>query len=184
MAEVTVPGSLDAIVTGLRRWTESHDPHVRAAVELIIWQDHWLRRGDFRKACVIVDPRDVWINWGNAREFADSRPRGSTSDLVILDLAVALGENRYRLPVMGSKHARAVTEAVADAAGVDIVRPAEPRLAEPERWLAEDARVVLARFGAVETMPHASFERILAERLRDVLAILDRVAPQGGDRGE
>ena len=44
---------------------------------------------------------------------------GSSSELAILDLAVALGENRYRLSIMGDVHSRAIAQAVARALGED-----------------------------------------------------------------
>jgi hypothetical protein len=108
----------DDLTEGLRAWTASHDPHVRAAVELLIWHEFWLRRQDFRKACMTVD-EDVWIRWREARAFVDSGPRASTSELAVLDLAVALGENRYRLSSMGSAHSRAIADAVAVACGFE-----------------------------------------------------------------
>ena len=46
--------------------------------------------------------RAAWIDWQAARAFADTGPGASTSQLAILDLAVALGENRYRLSIMGA----------------------------------------------------------------------------------
>jgi hypothetical protein len=111
----------DDLTEGLRAWTAHHDPHVRAAVELIIWHDFWTRRNDFREACIIVTPAGpyVVIDWSKAREFADSGPRASTSELAILDLAVALGENRYKLSMMGNAHARAIADAVTAACAVD-----------------------------------------------------------------
>lgn len=108
----------DDLTAGLKAWTRHHDLHVRAAVELLIWHGFWLRRNDFREACVTVERGDVWIRWADAREFADSRPRASTSELAILDLAVALGEDRYRLGIMGTAHSRAIADAVAAACGV------------------------------------------------------------------
>ena len=112
----------DATVAGLRRWTATHDAHVRAAAELLIWHEHWLRRPDFRRACIHDDTAidgSMWINWRQAREFCDSAPRGSVSELAILDLAVALGENRYRLSIMGHAHSQAIVQAVARALGED-----------------------------------------------------------------
>lgn len=111
----------DRTVTGLRRWTRNHDYHVRAAVELLIWHEFWVNRADFTKACVHPG-RDgtTWINWGQAREFADSGPRGSTSELAVLDLAVALGEDRYRLSRMGTQHRNAIIRAVAQAVGEEV----------------------------------------------------------------
>ena len=49
---MTGPGRQAAIIAGLRTWTREHDPHVRAAVELLIEHDSWLRRADFTPACV------------------------------------------------------------------------------------------------------------------------------------
>jgi hypothetical protein len=106
----------------LRRWTQNHDPHVRAAVELLIWHEHWIRRQDFQRACIHDDTEvdgSAWIHWRQAREFFDSGPRGSSSELAILDLAVALGENRYRLSIMGKAHSHAIVQAVARALGED-----------------------------------------------------------------
>lgn len=98
----------DAIVTGLRRWTKGHDPHVRAAVELLIWHSFWLRRRDFGNTAIEYAGHDeIFTDWDRAREFCDSRPGASTSELAVLDLAVALGENRYRLAIMGTAHSRA-----------------------------------------------------------------------------
>ena len=62
----------DALVVRLRRWTHNHDPHVRAAVELLIEHETWIRRGDFQRACVERNAREAWINWRKAREFADA----------------------------------------------------------------------------------------------------------------
>jgi len=110
--------NLEALVAGLRAWTRGHDAHVRAAVELLIWHEFWLRRQDFIRAAVVRRGKEAWIDWDVAREFADGKPGASTSELAILDLAVALGENRYRLSIMGSAHSRAIADAVAQAAGV------------------------------------------------------------------
>ena len=112
----------DTTVDALRCWTAAHDAHVRAAVELLIWHEHWLRRPDFRRACIHDDTAvdgSMWINWRQAREFFDSGSQGSSSELAILDLAVALGENRYRLSIMGRAHSRAIVQAVARALGED-----------------------------------------------------------------
>ena len=114
---MTGPGRQAALITGLRAWTRDHDPHVRAAVELLIEHDVWLRRADFTRACVRSRGGEAWIDWQAARAFADTRPGASTSELAILDLAVALGENRYRLSVMGTANSRAIAAAVARAVG-------------------------------------------------------------------
>jgi hypothetical protein len=111
------PGQPAALEAALAAWTRHHDPHVRAAVGLLIEHDLWLRRADFTCACVHRDGRKAWIDWTAARGFADQGPRASTSELAILDLAVALGENRYRLSIMGTANSRAIADAVARAVG-------------------------------------------------------------------
>lgn len=108
----------DPIVTGLRAWTGHHDAHVRAAAELLIDHDFWLRRRDFLRACVHRDGREAWIDWREARAFTDAGPRASTSELAILDLAVALGENHYRLSTMGHAHSQWISTAMARAVGM------------------------------------------------------------------
>jgi hypothetical protein len=106
-----------ALAGALRASTRQHDSHVRAAVGLLIEHDFWLRRPDFTRACVHRSGREAWIDWLAARAFIDAAPGASTSELAILDLAVALGENRYRLSVMGAANSRAIAAAVARAVG-------------------------------------------------------------------
>jgi hypothetical protein len=101
----------------LRAWTREHDLHVRAAVELLVDHGAWLRRAGFARACVGRDGREAWIDWATARRYAGSGPGGSTSELAILGLAVALGENRYRLSIMAEASARLIATAVARAVG-------------------------------------------------------------------
>ena len=109
----------DTLVRLLRRWTQTHDPHVRAAVELLIEHETWIRRADFRRACIERDAREAWINWRKAREFTDAGSTASTSEMAVLDLAVALGENRYRFSIMGQANSRMIARAVARALGED-----------------------------------------------------------------
>ena len=107
-----------ALTAALRAWTRHHDPHVRAAVELLIEHGFWLRRADFTRACVRRDRGEAWIDWHAARAYVDAGAVASTSEMAVLDLAVALGENRYRLSVMGAANSRAIATAVARAVGV------------------------------------------------------------------
>jgi hypothetical protein len=60
---------------------------------------------------------EAWIGWAAAREFCDAGAQASTSEMAILDLAVALGENRCRLSIMGAAHSRWISAAVAQAVG-------------------------------------------------------------------
>lgn len=111
----------DTLVTGLRAWTKDHDAHVRAAVELLIWHEAWLRRRDFCKAAIDYGGHGmIRIGWTEAREFADAHPGASTSEMAILALAVAIGEDRYRLRIMGGAHARAIVRAFAQALGEKV----------------------------------------------------------------
>jgi hypothetical protein len=112
-----VETDFDVIAAGLRAWTRTHDQHVRAAVDLLIWHEHWLRRADFRKAALDSAGGVIRIGWREAREFAESNPGASTSEMAILDLAVAIGEDRYRLRIMGDAHAKAIVRAFAQALG-------------------------------------------------------------------
>jgi hypothetical protein len=109
----------DTTVRLLRRWTHDHDPHVRAAVELLIEHETWIRRADFHRACIEKNAREAWINWRKAREFADAGPAASTSEMAVLDLAVAIGENRYRFSIMGRANSAMIAQAVARALGED-----------------------------------------------------------------
>jgi len=109
----------DALVVRLRRWTHDHDPHVRAAVELLIWHEIWIRRADFQRACIEWGGREAYIDWRKAREFTDAGARASTSEMAILDLAVALGENRFKFSIMGPAHSRMIAQIVARAHGED-----------------------------------------------------------------
>jgi hypothetical protein len=116
-----VPDATETLVKGLRAWTRHHDSHVRAAVELLIWHGDgfWLRRRDFTDTfgCVTRGRGEAWIDWRAARAFADAGGKASTSEMAILDLAVALGEDRYRLNIMGHAHSKAIARAVAQAVG-------------------------------------------------------------------
>ena len=113
----------DTLVRLLRRWTHNHDPHVRAAVELLIEHETWIHRADFRRACIEKNDREAWINWRKAREFVDSGSVASTSEMAVLDLAVALGENRFKFSVMGPANSRMIAQAVARALGEEAGLP-------------------------------------------------------------
>lgn len=108
----------DTTVVALRRWAWGKDRRDVAAVDLLAWHERWLRRADFVKAAVVKRGTATAINWDMAREFLDSGPRGSTSELAILDLAVTLAEDRFRFGIMGDAHSRAIVRAVAQALDV------------------------------------------------------------------
>jgi hypothetical protein len=75
-------------------------------------------RGRRQPAARHRDGGEAWIDWRAARAFADAGTVASTSEMAILDLAVALGENRYRLSVMGAANSRSIATAVARTVGM------------------------------------------------------------------
>jgi len=92
-----------ALIAGLRAWTRDHDPHVRAAVELLIEHDVWLRRADFTRARIVCSGREAYVNWVAARAFADAGTVASTSETAILDLA---SRRAGREPLPADGHGR------------------------------------------------------------------------------
>jgi hypothetical protein len=109
----------DTTAHALRRWAAQMDASDRAAAELLIWKESWLRRADFTAAALVNRGVHLAIDWTAARAFCDSRPGASTSELAILDLAVTLAEDRFRFRVVAHAHSRAILEAVARALGED-----------------------------------------------------------------
>jgi hypothetical protein len=106
----------DKTVIALRRWTKDHDPHVKAAVELLIRDAYWLRREDFRAAAVGADAREAWVRWDEAARFRTGLDAGaSSSQLAILDIAVAIGSDAFRLSRMNDEQAGAIARAFAEA---------------------------------------------------------------------
>ncbi|WP_219420431.1 hypothetical protein [Pseudonocardia nigra] len=113
-------GTTAAVVAGLRAWVRGHDPHVQAAVGLLLAHDVCPRRTEFRAACVRRDSDgEHWIDWSAARAAFDAGEfdRASSTEIAVLDLAIALGSDRYRLRSMGHHNARLIAEAVAHAVG-------------------------------------------------------------------
>lgn len=190
MAEIT----FEDRVKGLRGWPRYDGPHDRAAVELLIWNESWLRRTDFVDECVVQHAAGLVarIDWQKAERFAATVRIASSSERRILSLAVMLADRsecpdwlRFR----GDAHAQAVVNAIAAAMEVDIVKPAGPALDIAQRYDTEDARKFLVRWDSLRAgvpdeqlsrMPPGRAEDILAGQVRKLLAILDRVVPQGG----
>jgi hypothetical protein len=122
------------LAKGLRGWARGRTDHERAAVELLIWHETWLRRPDFKGACITQYAPGLIarINWEEAREFIDRgyRRKGqdrplpaASSELRILDFAVTLGEDQFALGGFGRAHKRAVAQAFASAAGLGLEPP-------------------------------------------------------------
>jgi hypothetical protein len=113
----------DETVTGLRRWTKDRDPHVRAAVELLIAQgSYWLRREDFRAAAIGTDAAEMWVRWHEATQFRiGPGASASSSERAILDIAVTIGSDRFRLSRMNDEQAGAIVKAFADALDAEAI---------------------------------------------------------------
>jgi hypothetical protein len=108
----------DTLVTGLRQWTERHDPHVRAAVNLLIGMEYFLRDPQFTSQAVKTGNGRTWISWDAVANFADEAPFGSSSELAILRFAVALAEDKFRFSRMDDRQAESVVTSVQEAFGV------------------------------------------------------------------
>jgi hypothetical protein len=120
--------SFEDLVTGLRRGTSTHDTNVRAAVELLIWHEYWLRRSDFRRACIRHVSGTPYIRWREAQSLTGDPPAGaSSSQLTVLRVAVAVGLDDFRLSGLGHAHRRAVAQAFAETCGVRL-EPAVPEV--------------------------------------------------------
>lgn len=114
-----------SVAAGLRVWAEGHDPHVRAAVELLIRHGAWLRRVEFLAIGLHRDPAgSYWIDWTAARRAFDGGrfDHAGIRDRAVLDLALDLGMDRYRLSVMGTGNARLIADTVTTALGLAVAR--------------------------------------------------------------
>jgi hypothetical protein len=134
---------VSGLLAGLRAWTRTHDAHVRAAVELLIGHGTWLRRTEFRDGCVHMDSGgEVWLDWRAAREAFDAGgfTAASSTERAVLDLAIALGTDRYRLGAMGPRNRDLIVTAVAAALGT---RGRTGRSAEPAAEAGAGAGAVL-----------------------------------------
>ena len=113
------------VAAGLRLWADGHDTSVRAAVELLIRHGVWLRRVDLQAVALHRDPDgSYWIDWTALRQEFDAGRlnHGSVKDRAVLDLALALAADRYRLSGMGTGNARLIADAVIAALGLPHLR--------------------------------------------------------------
>lgn len=110
--------SAQDVAAALRRWA-GKDHHQQAGEDLLVEHGFWLSRADFLEYAVHYDTDEdaARILWSAARDFLDTHPRASTSELAVLDFATALGEDRYQLTAMGSGHRAMLRTAVHTATG-------------------------------------------------------------------
>jgi len=88
-------------------WASEQQPHRRAAVGLLVEHEHWLHRRDFIDSeAVYQDPDGAYLRFTRARELFDQGAFDacSSSERAVLDLAIALGEDRYRIAGLGPAH--------------------------------------------------------------------------------
>jgi len=105
----------ESTVAGLRAWAKG-DRIATAATELLIWHETWLRRADFIAACTDSFDEMTAVRWEAARKFAARKNlRGSTHEVTMLQLAVAVGSDEYRLAGKGRANAAAIMRALAMA---------------------------------------------------------------------
>jgi hypothetical protein len=110
-------------VAGLTARTDL-PPFAAAATRLLLWHESWLRQEDFRRRCLTTDP--VGIHWDAVHEFRDGAlPGASTSQVIVLEVALTLVEDHFRFRHLGHAHKRAVAEAFAAALGQELT-PATP----------------------------------------------------------
>jgi hypothetical protein len=109
--------NLSTLIEELRSWVATNDPHVRAAVELIIEHDVWLRRPEFLSTAVPHAADGHFISWRAARENFDAGTYScaSSTELAVLDLAIDLGADRYRLSRMGDYNSTLIRRTVSRA---------------------------------------------------------------------
>lgn len=124
------------LVKGLRGWARGQTVHEQAAVELLIWQEIWLRRPDFRDAAITQRAPGLVaiINWYEAREFIDRGYCGrgvsyqdklpaSSTEHRILNIAVSVGEDEFGLSHLGTVHRWHVAYALSQACGYRLESP-------------------------------------------------------------
>jgi hypothetical protein len=112
--------SYQQAVTGLTKAFTEMGPRETAAVKLLLWHESWLRREDFRRACLRADPA-VLLDWRAAAYFVGDMPvSASSSQIAVLEFAIALAEDKFHLAGLGHAHQRAVAEAFATAFGQEL----------------------------------------------------------------
>lgn len=111
----------DRLIKGLNATAETSDCHVAAAVRLLIGHDRWARDETVVSFFMTFESDDrVTVNWAALRQQFDAGEfaYASTTEKAVLDFAIALAEDRYRLSIMGDKNCALIREAVAQALDV------------------------------------------------------------------
>jgi hypothetical protein len=100
---------------GLRVWA-ANDTHNEAAVDLLAAHDFWLHRADFIAAAIDpADPDFARIKWAEAARFAAGDVYAPTSALAVLNMAILIGQDMYRLASLDRTNRALVVRAVTHA---------------------------------------------------------------------
>jgi hypothetical protein len=114
-----MPDEAEILAADLRSWTVNHDAYVRAAVDLLIEQGHWLWDKGFTDACVRTSGDTTYISWHDADAYLQSGPPCSGGEAAILRIAIDLASDRWEITRLDSRNRGRVIEAVRQATGMD-----------------------------------------------------------------
>jgi hypothetical protein len=106
----------EKLIDDLRSWSASHDPHCRAAVELLIEQDHWLWDKAFTDASVKAAGDTTYISWHDADAYLAAGPPCSGGEAAILRIAIDLARDRWQLTRLDYRNFERVVQAFMAAA--------------------------------------------------------------------
>lgn len=99
-----------------------------AAVELLIAHGTWLRRADFRTACVDDDGHTLaWIEWDTVIDFLNDTPSSTSEESMLLIAAELIGVDTHvplghLLTGLDDRNSRLVVDAIAHALAMGVRR--------------------------------------------------------------
>jgi hypothetical protein len=97
-----------------------------AAVELLIAHGTWLRRADFRAACVDDDGHTLaWIEWDTVVDFLNDAPASTSEESMLLIAAELIGVDTgtplgHLLTGLDAHNTRIVLDAIAHACALHV----------------------------------------------------------------
>lgn len=107
------------LTASLRRAAARSGRLDKAALELLISHETWLRRDDFADACIVRTSAGHVIRWPDARGFADDAAAASSA-ITILRTACLLAMDDHGLANLGRENRRLIAQALADGLGVTL----------------------------------------------------------------
>ncbi|MFF4600602.1 hypothetical protein [Amycolatopsis sp. NPDC001319] len=111
------------IATRLQRWAATQDAPVRAAVNVLAEQGHWLGNSLFVEACVHEDEFDnaTYISWWQLENaIDDGKVYGSSGEMAVLRFALFLAGDELGMSSLGSTNRKLVATEFARALGVQL----------------------------------------------------------------